>query len=185
MKNLAAQWVDTLLRTGNTDAGGAGMAQVLWCFWIYSFFGWALERFFAALTGAEEQRRRCLLVLPLCPVYGLGMLAVLAVPVQGWALPVWGGAAATAVEYAFHWAGEALFGVRFWDYGGVFGNVRGRVCLPFSAAWGMLTACAVRWVQPWVELIAAGHRLGLRMRGCWCLRRIWFVRCGFCGLRGV
>lgn len=137
------------------------MAQGLWLFWTYSFIGWILERVFAALSGAEDQRRRCFLLLPLCPVYGLGMLAVLALPVRGWALPVWGGLAATGVEYVFHWAGEALFRVRFWDYSGVFGNVRGRVCLPFSAAWGVLTACAVRWVQPWADAAALGAPFGL------------------------
>ena len=52
--------------------------MVLWYFWIYSFLGYLLERAFAAVTHAEHQGRRCFLLLPLCPVYGLGMLAVLA-----------------------------------------------------------------------------------------------------------
>lgn len=54
--------------------------MVLWYFWIYSFLGYLLERAFAAVTHAEHQGRRCFLLLPLCPVYGLGMLAVLALP---------------------------------------------------------------------------------------------------------
>ena len=32
--------------------------------------------------------------------------------------------------------GGDLLGVSFWDYTGVFGNLRGRVCLPFSLACG-------------------------------------------------
>ena len=130
--------------------------MVIWYFWIYSFLGYLLEKLFAAVTRAEQQGRKCFLLLPLCPVYGLGMLAVLALPrMQGWALVLWGGLAATAVEYAVHWAYERFLHVRFWDYSETFGNLRGRVCLPFSLAWGALTAAAVRWVQPVVASAAA------------------------------
>lgn len=104
------------------------MARWLWYFWIYSFLGWGLEKGFAAVTRAENQQRKCFLFLPLCPVYGLGMLAVLALPPElsrgGW-LIVSGGLAATAVEYAVHWGYEALLGVRFWDYSHVPGNWNG------------------------------------------------------------
>ena len=52
------------------------MAVWFWNFLLFSFLGWCVERLFAALTRAPQQRRRCLLLLPLCPVYGLGMAAV-------------------------------------------------------------------------------------------------------------
>ena len=67
--------------------------MLLWYFWLYSFLGFLLERAFAAATRAEHQARRCFLLLPLCPVYGLGMLAVLALPreLPFWALALWGG----------------------------------------------------------------------------------------------
>ena len=133
--------------------------MALWYFWIYSFLGWMLERGYAAAVRSDRRARRCCWALPLCPVYGLGMLAVLALPPAwtggGWLL-LSGGLAATAVEYAVHWAYERFLGVRFWDYAHVPGNLRGRVCLPFTLAWGVLTAAAVWWVQPWVEVLAAG-----------------------------
>lgn len=139
------------------EKGGVPLPMVLWYFWIYSFLGLLLERLFAQVTRSPRRARRCFLLSPLCPVYGLGMLAVLALPRE---LPLWGlillgGLAATAVEYAVHWAYEALLGVRFWDYSAVPGNLRGRVCLPFSLAWAPLTAAAVRWVQPAAEQWAA------------------------------
>lgn len=118
------------------------MALVLWRFWTYSFLGYLLEKAYAAAVSAEQQTRKCLLLLPLCPVYGLGALAALALPPEsagsltGWAL--WGAFAATAVEYAVHWWYETLLGVRFWDYTGLPGNLHGRVCLLFSLAWWML-----------------------------------------------
>lgn len=51
------------------------MAEYLWIFWSFSLLGWVLERLFAAVTRSPRRRRRCLLLLPLCPVYGLGMAA--------------------------------------------------------------------------------------------------------------
>ena len=130
----------------------------LWYFWIYSFLGYLTERGFAALTRAERRERKCFLLLPLCPVYGLGMAAVLALP-EAWRQGPWliisGAAVTTAVEFAVHWAYETLLGVRFWDYSGVPGNLGGRVCLPFSLAWGILSALAVWGVQPAVARLAA------------------------------
>ena len=138
--------------------------MALWYFWIYSFLGFLLERAFAAATHAPRQGRRCFLLLPLCPVYGLGMLAVLALP-PAWREGPWlilsGGLAATAVEYAVHWAYERFLGVRLWDYARVRGNLRGRVCVPFSLAWGVLTAAAVWWVQPGVEALAGAIPAGV------------------------
>ena len=54
--------------------------MILWYFWIYSFLGFLLEKAFAAATHSPHPVRRCFLLLPLCPVYGLGMLAVLSLP---------------------------------------------------------------------------------------------------------
>ena len=130
----------------------------LWYFWIYSFLGYLVEKAFAAVTHASRRERKCFLLLPMCPVYGLGMAAVLALP-EGWRQGIWlaiaGGAVTTAVEYGVHWAYEALLGVRFWDYSQIPGNLKGRVCLPFSAAWGLLVMVAVLFLQPAVAALAA------------------------------
>lgn len=139
------------------------MSQLLWRFWIYSFFGFLLETAFAAATHAERRGRKCRLLLPLCPVYGLGVLAVLALPAEltdsFWELAFWGGLTATAVEYAVHWWYQRALGVFFWDYSAVVGNLRGRVCLPFSAVWAVLLAAALpaaeRWLAPRLPRIPA------------------------------
>ena len=131
--------------------------MALWYFWIYSFLGYLLEKLFAKVTRAEQQGRKCFLFLPLCPVYGLGMLAVLKLPeswMRGGLEILSGGLAAPVVEYAVHWAYDRFLGVRFWDYSHVFGNLHGRVCLPFTLAWGGLTALTVRWIHPVVRQLA-------------------------------
>lgn len=131
--------------------GGIGLSLALWTFWTYSFFGYLLERGYAAAAHGAQQARKGFLLLPMCPVYGLGALAVLALPAAltdgFWRSALWGGLAATAVEYAVHLAYDRLLGVRFWDYSHIRGNLRGRICLPFSLAWGLLTAAGLPPVQ--------------------------------------
>ena len=133
--------------------------MIFWLLIFYSFGGYLLEKAFAAATAAPQQVRKCRLLLPLCPVYGLGMLAVLALPPSMtdtvWKLGIFGALAVTAVEFAVHWLYEKLLGVRFWDYSPVKGDVAGRVCLPFTAVWGVLVVLTVRFVHPWAAALAS------------------------------
>lgn len=140
------------------------MALALWEFWTYSFLGYLLEKGFAAATHARQQTRKGFLLLPMCPVYGLAVTAVLALPpaltATFWGRFFWGSLTATAVEYAVHLLYDRLLHVRFWDYSGLPGNLAGRVCIPFSAVWGLLLAAAVPAVQdvaaPLLSSIPAG-----------------------------
>ncbi len=135
------------------------MTDWFWNFVLYSFFGYLLERLFAAAARAENQVRRCFWLLPLCPVYGLAVTAVLALPPSmqryPW-LPVAGAVVTTAVEYAVHWLYQTWLGVQFWDYSSLRFQLKGRICLPFSIAWGILVSAAVVLIQPVMDdLIAA------------------------------
>ena len=138
---------------------------IFWLFILYSFGGYLLEKAFAAATAARDRVRKCLLVLPLCPVYGLGMLAVLALP-RGltdslWRLGIFGALTVTAVEFAVHWFYDKVLGVRFWDYSPVRGDIAGRVCLPFSVIWGVLIVLTMRFVHPWAAALAGAMPLWL------------------------
>lgn len=127
-----------------------------WYFVLYSFGGYLLEKGFAAAVRSAHRVRKCFLLLPLCPVYGLAMLAVLALPEKltdgFFPLALYGGIAATAVEYAVHFLYERLLGVMFWDYSSTKMDLNRRICMPFSIAWGLLSALAVRYLQPWLAL---------------------------------
>ena len=46
---------------------------------------------------------------------------------------------------------EDALGTAFWDYSDVPFNVHGRVCLPFSIAWGLLSIPLSLWVHPWLK----------------------------------
>lgn len=136
-----------------------------WLFLFYSFFGYLLERMYAKVIRAERQVRKCFLLLPLCPVYGLAMVVFLSlteVQLYGfWALALRGAILTTLVEYAVHVFYESVFGVKFWDYGDLPGSIWGRVCLPFSAAWGLLSAVSARYLQPTLLELASAMPAGL------------------------
>ena len=130
-----------------------------WYFLIYSFFGFLLEVLFARAIRSDKPDRKCFLLLPLCPVYGLGALGILAAAalLGRHVLPVAlaGAAVATGVEYLMGVFYERGLGVAFWDYSDLPLNLGGKVCLPFSAAWGVLALVLVYLVHPVVERLAA------------------------------
>ena len=113
--------------------------EYFWYFVLYSALGFLLEVGYAWCTGGRRDRKRTL-VLPLCPVYGLGALVVLALPEEILTHPlllmVLGGTAATGVEYITAVFYEKVLGVSFW---------------------AALLPAAVYWVHPavsgWVEAV--------------------------------
>ena len=129
----------------------------LWYFIIYSFCGFLLEVAFARIIGHPKRDRKCLLLLPLCPVYGLGACLMLraAPPSRG---PLWvmaaGGLAATGAELAMGLFYRSVLGVRFWDYAGMRGSIGGLVCPAFSLCWSALALTLVYAVHPAVAPLA-------------------------------
>lgn len=132
------------------------MARWFWLFVCYSFFGYLLEKLYARWTKAQRQVRKCFLLLPLCPVYGIAMCASAALAGRRF-----GGnlllctLVCTLAEYAVHLFYDKVLHVRFWDYRGERGNLAGRVCPRFSLLWGLLGAVALEWVQPALEGLAS------------------------------
>ena len=133
------------------------MSRLFLYFLMYSFFGYCLEKLFARATHSDRQIRKCFLLLPLCPVYGLAMTAVviLSPRFEGLlSLALMGAVVCTAAEYVVHLFYDKVFRVQFWDYSGLRGNLKGRICPQFSLIWGILSATAVRFVQPIVAAIS-------------------------------
>ena len=134
----------------------------VWNFILYSFFGFLLEVAYARATGGRGDRKS-LLVLPLCPVYGVGACLILLLPrtvIQNpFTLFLLGGLAATAAEYGMAILYERGLGVSFWDYTGLPGSIQGKICLPFSLAWGALALPLIYFVHPAVARLTAGSDL--------------------------
>lgn len=129
-----------------------------WIFMFYSLGGYGLEKLYALAMRARHRVRKCFLLLPLCSVYGLAMMAVLRLAgdtERFWQLALYGGILCTAVEYIVHFLYEKCLGVLFWDYSGTHLDLNRRICFPFGVAWGILSALAVRYVQPRLEPVIA------------------------------
>lgn len=134
------------------------MERWFWYFLSYSFLGFVLEVLFARAIHSDKPDRKCFCLLPLCPVYGLGMAAILALPAGVLARPpllfLWGAVLATAAEYGTGLLYETVARVRFWDYSHLPLQLQGRVCLPFSLAWGLLALGTVYGIHPYVSALA-------------------------------
>lgn len=136
-------------------------------FVIYSFSGFLLEVLFARITRSAKQDRKCMLFLPLCPVYGFGALLIVSLPLviqeNRVLLFLCGALSATAAEYLSDWFCEVFLHVRFWNYASLPWNLNGRVCLLFSFFWGVLSFPLVRWLHPlvlrWTTTISASFLL--------------------------
>ena len=134
------------------------MARWLWYFYLYSFLGFLLEVAFARASGHPKRDRKCLILLPLCPVYGLGACLILGLAPLG-SGPLWvalsGGLAATGAELALGAFYRDVLGVKFWDYEGIPGSLGGLVCPAFSLCWTALALLLVYGVHPLAVGVAA------------------------------
>ena len=131
----------------------------------WALFSWLFRTNSAYFYAALPVRRRTLFLtnyltgLLLCAAPALVSSLLLWAVGAGFGvsafLPAMQVLAATAMEYAVHWGYERLFQVQFWDYSSTKCDVNGRICLPFSICWGILSMLAVRYVQPVLEGYAA------------------------------
>lgn len=93
--------------------------------------GWIYEEVFYWITE-RLLRNRGILYGPWLPIYGVGALGIYAMkplkknPVLLFFLCA---AVSGVVEYVIGFAGIHLFGLRLWDYRGLFLNIDGIVCL--------------------------------------------------------
>ncbi len=121
-------------------------------FFICAFAGFLLETGFALFTKGRLENRKTMYLLPLCPVYGVGGVALIAVlePFRNhWLLTaLLGAACATVVEYIYGFLALRIFKVWIWDYRQVRWHLDGLICLPFTVAWGMLAAPFISYVAP-------------------------------------
>lgn len=135
------------------------MRFAFFSFIIYSAIGCALETLFAAAKARRFENRKTMLMLPLCPVYGLGALAIVlaaeAVRTDAFFVVPAGILFGSAVEYLYSYACETAFRVKLWDYSGARGSIHGRVNVLFSVCWGALSALLVSFVQPKIAALVS------------------------------
>lgn len=134
------------------------MYEYLWLFIVYAFLGWCTEVAYAAVTSGKFVNRG-FLNGPICPVYGFGMAAVIALltPLQGNKLILFLGAVivTSLIEFLTGWTLERIFKQRWWSYSDMPFNIGGYICLRFSLLWGLACLLIMDIIQPGiVQLIS-------------------------------
>ena len=129
--------------------------RFLWIFFIYAFLGWCTEVSYAALVTGKFVNRG-FLNGPVCPVYGFGVVIVLAglSPLEDNLLLLFLGSLVltSALEWLTGFVLEKLFHQRWWDYSDQPFNLSGYVCLRFSVAWGFACLFVLKLLHPTVLL---------------------------------
>lgn len=149
---------------------GMTYLQIAEYFLIYSFLGWVLEvAYHGAVVGKIVNRG--FLNGPVCPVYGFGMLGILALlhsvntqnlPLEQTSIPflfVTGTILCTLVELFAGWLLDQLFHIRWWDYSNQRFNFHGYICLKFSLLWGLAVVLVIRFIHPAFRNFTAAHVL--------------------------
>ena len=128
-------------------------------FFLFSFFGWVLETVYAAFVYKRFVSKQTLLKSPLCPIYGIGALALMIAlkPVSdSYILLFCGGFfIASSVEYLIAVYYEHYYNVMWWDYGAERGNLGGKVCVFNSIVWGIMTIVFFKVLLPLSERLIA------------------------------
>ena len=130
--------------------------RFLWIFFIYAFLGWCTEVSYAALVTGKFVNRG-FLNGPVCPVYGFGVVIVLAglAPLEENLLLLFLGSVAltSSLEWLTGCVLEKLFHQQWWDYSDQPFNLSGYICLRFSIAWGFACLFVVKLLHPTVLLL--------------------------------
>ncbi|WP_297632829.1 putative ABC transporter permease [uncultured Clostridium sp.] len=120
-------------------------------FIIYSFLGWIVESVYCAVID-KVWVNRGFLNGPVCPVYGVGSIAVIMLlsPFKNDIVVLFliSVIITTVVEYVTAVILEKLFNLKWWDYSTYKFNYKGRVCLLNSTLFGIGSVILVKLVQP-------------------------------------
>ena len=120
-------------------------------FVVYSFLGWCME---TVLCSTVEHRlvSRGFLYGPICPIYGVGVLMMICWfqpfmdrPVIFYLVAM---VCMSAWEYLVGWFLEVTTHIKYWDYSWSRFNLKGRICLPVSLAWGLLSYLVLFFIHP-------------------------------------
>lgn len=133
------------------------IAKSFLAFLFFSFCGWLWETVFCTVYSGNFENRGFLFG-PVCPIYGVGVLAsgALISYLEGLVgsfnlLQIFLLCAVGSffLEYVTSWYLEQRFHARWWDYSHLPFNINGRVCVPASLVFGLIGCIALRIALPW------------------------------------
>lgn len=123
-------------------------------FFIYSLLGWCAEVVYAAVKNGRFINRG-FLNGPICPIYGVGVVAVIycleGVKDNIILLYLASVLLVTVIEGLTGLVLDKIFHHKWWDYSSRPLNIGGYVCLLFSMIWGLFCVFIVTSFQPVVK----------------------------------
>lgn len=133
---------------------GMNLGQLAMWFFIYSFFGWAMECVVIRIQLGRWENRG-FAKLPFCVIYGFGVFIAFNIfaPIRNnyVALYFAGAVCATAFEYLVAQVMLKLFGEVWWNYDHLPFNYKGILCLESTIGWGFLALFIFGFFNKWVE----------------------------------
>lgn len=138
-------------------------------FFIYGFAGWCVEVAFASVKERKFVNRG-FLNGPICPVYGVGVGAVVTL-LEPWKehillLYVASVVLVTFIEWITGYAMDKIFHHKWWDYSQMPLNIGGYVCLLFSLVWGIACVIIMKVIHPLTEKLTEIMPVPLGMTLC-------------------
>ena len=138
-------------------------SQIVVCFAFFGLLGWVFESTYCSLV---EKRwcNRGFLFGPVCPIYGAGAVAAIlvfggpdaaAARLAWWVVFLACAAGTSCIEWVTSVVIEQLFGTVWWDYSDMQLNLRGRVCVPVAALFGLCGLGVVYVALPLARQVVA------------------------------
>ena len=130
---------------------------LIWYFVIFSILGMLIETLYCYITTGIIESRQGLIWGPFCPVYGVGAVILIYAlnkyKENGILLFIIGTILGSVVEYLLSFGLEAIYGIRFWEYSYITENINGRICIPYSIFWGILSVVVIKMIKPLIDKI--------------------------------
>ena len=130
---------------------GVPLTQMFLYFVWYSFLGWCMESTYCSIMD-KHLINRGFLHLPLCPIYGAGVLIMVNFFTPFTGNPLLFYVMATVVmsawEYFVGWLLEVTTHMKYWDYSHRRFNLKGRICLGNCLWWGVASYFVIYWIHP-------------------------------------
>ena len=148
-------------------------------FMLGCFVGWIYEEIFYWFTEGML-RNRGLLYGPWLPIYGVGALGIYALkplkrnPILLFTLCI---AVSGVVEYIIGFAGVYLFGMRLWDYRGLFLNISGIICFRSVISFGVMGLAFHYFLEPIGEKMYQKTSFNIIKTACTLLIVLLFIDC--------
>ena len=135
--------------------------DICWFFVAYAVVGWIVEVIFHAVVKGNIVNRG-FLNGPVCPVYGFGMVAVLAFynligSDNTFVVFLEGVVFTTLIELIAGFILDKFFHARWWDYSKMPLNFHGYICAAFSIIWGMAVVFVLKTVHVVIYNATSGH----------------------------